>query len=247
MPIEHLPHLRLSRPARDRGIFLRRMGTAVLLSLALPTLTATPANAHSALKSSDPANGSTLTAAPNQVNLVFNEEVEPRYVDGALTIGSADPVPVSATVDAATVVLTVPAHTNANAETGGVTSWRVDYRVVSADGHPISGAVTFSVSSVPGAPVGGTTAAATAPVPGTTQETPPNPQSPTSTDTSSLAPSTPTTVPDATVSTTTGSAEGSSTGSGGLPALTLPTVLAGIAGIVAGIIVVIVRRRRGRS
>lgn len=247
MPPKHSPYVRMSRPARDRGIILRRLSAAVLLGAALPALTATAANAHSALRSSDPANGSTLTAAPDQVNLVFNEEVEPQYVDGAVTIGSADPAPVSATVEEATVVLTVPAQTNAAAEAGGLTSWRVDYRVVSADGHPISGAVTFSVNGVPDAPVGGTTAAATAPVAGTTQEAPPSPESLTSPDTPSSAQITPTTVPDATVSTTKGSAEDPSTGSGGLPALTLPTVLAGIAGIVAGIIVVIARRRRGRS
>lgn len=111
---------------------------AVLVGLALAVLGAGPAAAHSALVSSDPADGSTLAAAPAHVTLTFNEPavtlgtvVQVRAADGRV-VSAGDPVLTDASV---TQDLTgeLPAG-----------AYTVLWRVTSADGHPIEGQLTFT-------------------------------------------------------------------------------------------------------
>ncbi|GAA4408197.1 hypothetical protein GCM10023168_25200 [Fodinibacter luteus] len=96
---------------------------------------------HARLVGSAPADGSTVDTA-TQVALEFNEEVNPDFVavrvagpDGA----EADGSPV---VDGRTVTQALAAELPAGAHT-------VTYRVVSADGHPISGSLTFTTTAGP--------------------------------------------------------------------------------------------------
>ena len=75
--------------------FLRTALSLVLAGLAL-VLSATPAFAHTELKSSNPADGASLSAAPEKVTLTFEEAVtlpsKPISVDGpggvSWTVGS---------------------------------------------------------------------------------------------------------------------------------------------------------------
>ena len=98
------------------------------------------AQAHTALDSSDPADGSVLLEAPTKIGLTFTDEIS----------GSAD-VPGEAVVvvdgktqdwqvgfDGREVTLT-----SAQNELTG--SYEVNYRAVSADGHPVTGSVSFDV------------------------------------------------------------------------------------------------------
>lgn len=64
---------------------------------------AAPAWAHSSLISSSPAADSVLAQAPDRVELVFNEEIRDFQPKLAITVGAADPVEVTPTVDGATV------------------------------------------------------------------------------------------------------------------------------------------------
>lgn len=115
----------------------------VLLGIVL----AVPATAHTELESSSPADGAVLTAAPSQIDLVFNEAPMPDAIDvsvtdaGGAVLASALP----ATVTEATVSAPWPAELGDGAYT-------VNYRVVSDDGHPVSGSFSFTVgesSTVP--------------------------------------------------------------------------------------------------
>lgn len=109
---------------------------------------ATPAQAHDALASSDPAPGSVLDAAPSEISLTFTGEILGDGGANAIIVTDASGVQVNdgaPIVDGA--VVTQPIST----DTGGGT-FGVVWRVVSSDGHPISGEFTYSVDAPATAP-----------------------------------------------------------------------------------------------
>ncbi|MFE9497593.1 copper resistance protein CopC [Streptomyces collinus] len=127
---------------RDRHGWARRL-TVLCAGLLLALLgTAAPASAHAALRGTDPADGTVLRSAPRQVTLTFTESVglltdsfrvyDPR--NHRVRTGEADHVPGRS--DTARVIL--PARL-------GTGTYTLAWRVVSADSHPVSGALTFSV------------------------------------------------------------------------------------------------------
>jgi methionine-rich copper-binding protein CopC len=115
-------------------------------------------SAHATLESSDPANGSMLAAAPNHVELVFSENVGK---PAALAV--LDPLGNEVAGGELQVVDHTMSRTYdpATFEPGVYT---ISYQVTSADGHPISGTLTFmvhgageSITPVPPASSGTTT------------------------------------------------------------------------------------------
>ncbi|HEX2782935.1 MAG TPA: copper resistance protein CopC, partial [Ilumatobacteraceae bacterium] len=99
------------------------------------------ASAHSQLLSSDPQAGEVLDQAPAHVTLTFNEDVEISL--GAIRVfdGTGKSVDVSAArhPDGEGKVVEVDLPKLANG------SYVVDWRVVSADSHPVHAAYTFQV------------------------------------------------------------------------------------------------------
>jgi methionine-rich copper-binding protein CopC len=114
----------------------------LLGALVVLLLPAVPVLAHSDLKSSDPADGATLVSAPAEVSFTFNEKLLAQgnaIVLTELATGTRLEVgPVE--VDGDTVAVAWP-------EQGAGGQYRAAYRVVSADGHPIDGSITFTVES----------------------------------------------------------------------------------------------------
>ncbi|MFJ4007829.1 copper resistance CopC/CopD family protein [Streptomyces sp. NPDC090023] len=114
------------------------VGSLLLLLLG----TASPASAHAALRATDPEDGSVLQRAPRALTLTYTESVglltdSFRIYDPEnhrLRTGPADHAPGRAD----TVRVPLPKRM---AEGTYVVAWRV----VSADSHPVSGALTFSV------------------------------------------------------------------------------------------------------
>ena len=122
-------------------------GLVVAALLATPLLAgatvlgaASPAAAHAGLLSSDPASRADLETMPPEVRLTFNEAMNrPSFV----TVPSPDGTVVAAgegAVDGADVVQQVD-------DPGQAGTYRVDYRVISADGHPVEGALEFDVTT----------------------------------------------------------------------------------------------------
>lgn len=112
---------------------------AALATLAFAIGFASPAWAHAALVSVEPASGSVLTVAPESVKLHFNELVTPgaiRVIDGAGRVRDDVDVRASGT----TVSVAMPADL---AEGTAV----ISYRVISEDGHPVAGSVLFSIGT----------------------------------------------------------------------------------------------------
>ncbi|MGW7342968.1 copper resistance CopC/CopD family protein [Streptomyces sp. NPDC054854] len=106
-----------------------------------------PASAHASLSGSDPADGVVLKTAPRQVTLTFTESVS--FSDDSVRVLSPDneranPRPAQ--------------HADGKDNTARVElsetlpqgTYTVAWRVVSADGHPISGAFVFSVGKPSG-------------------------------------------------------------------------------------------------
>jgi len=101
-------------------------------------------HAHSYMVTSNPKNGSAVTALPATVALTFNENllVVKGKKPNAISITHRTGVPIRQGVVSVTKnVLTVPIASSQEIH-GRIT---VSYRVVSADGHPVNGSFFFTV------------------------------------------------------------------------------------------------------
>lgn len=100
-----------------------------------------PAGAHADLTSSDPQDGATLTTAPAQVTLTFSEELIIETVEIAVT-NSAGELVEGAVAETAGFQVITPWPGNLPGDT-----YKIAYRVVSNDGHPVTGSITFTYAS----------------------------------------------------------------------------------------------------
>jgi methionine-rich copper-binding protein CopC len=104
-------------------------------------LAAGAAGAHSLLLESVPASGATLTAPPRELMLRFNNRIEKslsrvRLVDGQ---GAGGPLAVTAGDGAADrLIAALPPL--------GAGRWRVEWQVLSTDGHVVSGRFDFTLA-----------------------------------------------------------------------------------------------------
>lgn len=127
--------------AAPRGA-LRALALLGTLLTALLLASAAPASAHAALRGSDPADGAVLKSSPGSVTLTFTESVG--LLDDSFRV--YDPTNHRVTTGG-------PGHGPAGSDTARITfpkrlgtgTFTVAWRVVSADSHPVSGALTFSV------------------------------------------------------------------------------------------------------
>lgn len=129
-----------------------------LLSALMFAVLAPVAFAHSELVESVPADGDQLEVMPRSATLVFNEDIDPNFVQAVVADASGVARPVEPAVAGAEMVVQIPP----DVASGEV---EVRYRIVSADGHPVGGAISFTV---PGA-----ASAATAPAQTPAQAAPP--------------------------------------------------------------------------
>ena len=112
---------------------------ATALASLLLVLSGGPAAAHTGLQSSTPADGETLTAAPDVVTLTFATAVSAEFAQVAVTGPDGQSV-TSGDLAIGGAVVTQPIAASGD---GG---YVVAYRVVSDDGHPVSGQLTFTLS-----------------------------------------------------------------------------------------------------
>ena len=115
-----------------------RVACALALLALLVLLPAGPAAAHATLVSSDPAEGEVLEETPDVVTFTFDEPV-------SLTAGSVqvfDAAGEAVESDASSRDTVVTTDLPDQLSDG---SYVVVWRVVSADGHPIAGSLTFAI------------------------------------------------------------------------------------------------------
>lgn len=122
---------------------MRAVFVVVIAAVSL-IFTASVAAAHSRLASSNPADGATVTQQLSEVTLTFNEAVDGRFS----TVVVDGPGEESFSAGALRVIDNT-VHQPVRPLRSG--DYRVAWRVVSADGHPITGQFAFSVALPPGA------------------------------------------------------------------------------------------------
>jgi methionine-rich copper-binding protein CopC len=139
---------------------MRKVFTTAGVALVLLVTMATPALAHNVLISTDPAKGAELTTGPTKVTLTFdqyvqtggaNEDVNQIAVTGPGGKGqwAQGPVTVSNNLVSSPVLPLGPA---------GV--YTIGYRILSADGHAVTGESTFTLTKAgTGTPAAATAAA----------------------------------------------------------------------------------------
>jgi methionine-rich copper-binding protein CopC len=136
-----------------------------------------PALAHTDLVVSTPTDGAQLATVPDEIQLTFSEDLLPESVVVSVADSAGMVIRVlELEVDGSVVTVTWPPGLSG-------TDYTVNYRVVSQDGHPVTGSVSFTVDSPPSA------ASAVAPTAASTTPTVPTTTEPTTTEpTSSSAP-----------------------------------------------------------
>ncbi|MGH3735175.1 MAG: copper resistance CopC/CopD family protein, partial [Micromonosporaceae bacterium] len=129
---------------RGVGRTALRCWAAVLLGvvavLGFGVAAPSPAWAHAVLVAASPQNGAVLDSAPSQVTLTFSEPVRP--VAGQIRVYAPD----GSRTDHGE-----PATSDTGVRVGlhgaGEGSYLVTFRVISADGHPVSGAFSYAVGA----------------------------------------------------------------------------------------------------
>jgi copper transport protein len=128
-------------PTKRAGRTRAAHGAGLLLG-ALFLFWSVAAFGHASLVSSDPPGGAMRAAMPERVALSFNEPVAPLVLK-LVTPGGAISLLSGAEARDRTIAVALPR----TSETG---TYLLSWRVISADGHPVGGTVTFSVGEAGG-------------------------------------------------------------------------------------------------
>ncbi len=118
---------------------MRKFLVVAVLGLLAAVLGASPASAHAALVGTDPEDGASLQSLPESITFTFNENV------GNVNIAVQSPDGTEVDLSDVRGVDNTASATLTDPDQRG--EYTASYRVVSADGHPISGTVTFTVTT----------------------------------------------------------------------------------------------------
>ena len=117
----------------------------VAISAVIALLAPLPAQAHTSLVSSVPMKNSTIKAIPKTIALTFDDKlvkIAGKNVSKFSVIGpdgkeiKLGPIALTNQIISATVLESKPKP--------GV--YKIDYRVISGDGHPVSGTIKFTIN-----------------------------------------------------------------------------------------------------
>lgn len=119
---------------------LVRVALALLVGALAVAIPASSAAAHDTLVSMSPADGATLTTPPTKVVLTFNEAVNQQFsVIRVVDASGADVTDGTTTVSGSVVTQQLKAGLAPGA-------YIVTYKIISADGHPVSARTRFTVA-----------------------------------------------------------------------------------------------------
>lgn len=131
-----------------KKLFARAL-TGLGVALTAAVVAAGPAAAHAALSGSTPADGSTIEVAPEQVTLTFNQDIRQDF--HALSVLGPDGTQWAQgepRVQGRDLSVDLDRLGNAG-------QYKIGFRVVSADGHPIQGRIAFDFAPTASAPTSG--------------------------------------------------------------------------------------------
>jgi len=119
---------------------MRLLFLAVVAVSSLASLPRPPIAAHATLVSSEPAANSQLAVAPRRIRLVYSEPVEGRLSRVTLVASAGGTIVLKPAADPRDVHAVI-----APVDSVAPGRYKVDWRVVSADGHPVNGAYWFAI------------------------------------------------------------------------------------------------------
>ena len=120
--------------------FASRLVLVTFLATTAILLGAAPAQAHNILVSSYPARGSSIGEIPKYVSVTFDKPVQDGFTELTVTGPGNTRWPTAAPViDGNTVSATLD-------PLGPAGVYTIEYRIVSADGHPVSGSSNFTLT-----------------------------------------------------------------------------------------------------
>lgn len=134
----------LVRAARNPLSLVLRLGFIAFLIAAMSVVSFTPASAHDQLVSSNPEDGATLDKQPEWIEMTFSGDVQEVGSEVKVEVGKEDVSAGEITASGTKLSVALPD----NLKPGEYT---VVWRVVSADGHPISGEFGFTIKDSEGA------------------------------------------------------------------------------------------------
>ncbi|HKN99081.1 MAG TPA: copper resistance CopC family protein [Pseudonocardiaceae bacterium] len=140
---------------------MRRIIVGALLAGVAVAALATPASAHNVLVGTTPSRGASLSTGPSQVKFTFNSPVQ-RGDDTIVVLGP------NGTHWERTPHATVLGDSmwTQVAPLGPAGTYTASYHVISADGHPVTGDITFTLTKAGnGQPVSSASAVSNAGVP----------------------------------------------------------------------------------
>ncbi|KOV88921.1 copper resistance CopC family protein [Nocardia sp. NRRL S-836] len=122
---------------------MKRALIACLIAGAAVLTTAAPVSAHNALVSSDPKDKASLEAGPAAVTLTFDQDVQGGKDINTISVVDANGGHYEVPGDPTIKDNAVTAKVNALGKAG---QYKIGYRILSADGHPVSGELTFTLT-----------------------------------------------------------------------------------------------------
>jgi methionine-rich copper-binding protein CopC len=134
---------------------MRRLLVPAALAVLAVTALATPAFAHNVLVGSDPQSGASVSTGPTAVRFDFNAPV--KYGDDTIVVLGPNNTHWERTQNATVTgdSVSVPV-----APLGPAGSYTASYHIISADGHPVTGDISFTLTQAGnGKPVTSTVAA----------------------------------------------------------------------------------------
>jgi len=121
---------------------MRRVAAVLLLTLLGVLGLATPAFAHNQLTSSNPQDKASVDASPGEIVLTFDQPVQAGEGLNTVAVTSENGDHWEGGVaEVASNVVTTPVR-----ELGPAGVYTIAYRVISADGHPVDGTLTFTLT-----------------------------------------------------------------------------------------------------
>ena len=114
---------------------------------ALLTGFSNPAYAHAELQSSNPTNDAVLTEVPETLSLTFGENLLVIEGESVNTISLQDPQGMQLDLTPVEINAGTISATLVNNKSYSDGRYKLSYRVVSEDGHPVSGEITFELKT----------------------------------------------------------------------------------------------------
>ncbi|MFS0788683.1 copper resistance CopC family protein [Shouchella sp. 1P09AA] len=119
---------------------MKRILLLTLIVILTVTLNVEFAKAHTAIESSTPSDGAVLEESPNEIEIAFNTAVAEQSIAELISEENGNEIEIRTEVNDDKMLITVP-------ETLQNGVYRVSWKIIGADGHPIEDSIGFTIQN----------------------------------------------------------------------------------------------------